>query len=131
QCEYHDHLLCPAPSFPRYLALDVILSSIDPHRLRYETTIPYARSSNHREHLHDPGVRHPTVGPQIHPCGPFRSDKGGERGPEIVVGEPGLIEIDLAIGVHGHDESLLRLDGAHLRARQPHLDSALHDGRAA
>src|SRR2546427_303977 len=119
----------PSPPCPQGPECGRVLSSIDRLRFGYESHVLHTCPANHRKHLYHASVGDSTIGPQIHPRGPFRSHEGGKGGPEVFIREPCLIEIDLAVHVHRDDQSLLRLDGADLRARQSYIHPALHDRR--
>src|SRR6266850_2054298 len=121
---------CPSLPCLRGPECGRVLSSIDRLRFGYESHVLYACAANHRQHLHHASVVDAAIGPQIHPGGPFRSHKGWEGGLEIVIRERCLIEIDLPVHIDRDDQPLFRLDGAHLRARQSHIDTALHDRRS-
>src|SRR5205807_841761 len=74
-------------------------------------------------------LRTSSVGPEVHPGGPFGSHKGGERGTEVVVRERRLLHVNAPVAVQGHDQSGLGLERTCLGARQADVHAALHDGR--
>src|SRR5207244_12567981 len=89
--------------------------------------VVHACGADHGQDLHHVRVGHPAVGSEVHPGGPFGSHEGGERGPEVLIGEGCLVDEDVALAVERDHEARFRLERLGFGAWQADVHTTLHD----